>query len=120
MSNRNSADRPNPGQQPQRSIGNPPEQGGEAQRSDASRQESQQGVQGQPGQRSQVEREDRMSQRGDPGSQPGNRSSSHGMGSQGEGSSQRQAGTSNLPGSPNQSGSMGATRRDDDEGVSRR
>jgi hypothetical protein len=41
------------------------------------------------------------------------------MGSQGEGSPERQAGTSNLPGSPNQSGSMGASRRDD-ENVSRR
>lgn len=137
MSNRNSGSPSDPGQQPHRSIGNQDPRNQQTQRSEASRQQSQQGQssrqppqQGRSGQqsgsngpqgsrnvRSQVERQDQMSQQGNPGSAPGNRSSSYGMGSQGEGSS-RQAGTSD---SPNQSGSMGASRRDDeDDGISRR
>src|SRR6185312_59517 len=138
MSNRNSGRPSNPGQQSQRSIGSEDPRSQQTQRSEASHQQSQQGQssgqhsqqgrsreQSQQGQsggprgsrnvRSQVERQDQMSQQGNPGSAPGSRTSSYGMGSQGEGGSERQAGTSNMPGSPNQSGSMGASRRDDDE-----
>jgi hypothetical protein len=98
MSNRNPARAPNPGKPSQRSIGSQDPRKQQAQGGEASRQQSQ----------------------GDPGSQPGSRSSSYGMGSQGEGSSQRQTGTSNLPRSPDQSEGTGASPRDDDEGVSRR